>query len=366
MKKSIVSTLVSAALVTAAAAPALAQTGGSAAEGPVLSGAEGPQARHFAQRQHDGQRASRLPSERIEARLAYLKTALKITDAQLPQWEAFADTLRKHAKKLVFENKRTDPQAGGINATYSGWRGAINRIGAIIPVAQPLGCLPDPHIWQPSTHAARRSAGAAGCADSSCSDAAGPPCTAIAQARRIAERGFAVLAPDYHSPRFIPAWPVEHDPETERDVELALDYLKTVPEARSDRVCVVGISRGGYHAVLLAARRKEVACIVTYYGHMVNPNAPEPWQVYRYAPEVQRIHVPVLFIVGEDEFEVRRIGIRRAYYALLERGVPVDIVMYPHARRAFDFRADQREEEKLATEDAARRTAEFLRRVLAP
>lgn len=189
---------------------------------------------------------------------------------------------------------------------------------------------------------------------------------ADAQARRVATRGFAVLAPDYHSPRFIPAWPETHDPATERDVELGLDALKTVREVRSDRVCVIGISRGGYHAVLLASKRTEVACVVTYYGHMVNPNAPEPWQVYRYAPEVDRIGVPTLFILGEEEFEVRRMGIRRAYYALLKRGVPVDIVMYPHARRAFDFRTDQREEEKLATEDAARRTAAFLKRVLGP
>ena len=34
-------------------------------------------------------------------------------------------TLKKKASKLVFENEGTAPQAGGINATYSGWRGAI-------------------------------------------------------------------------------------------------------------------------------------------------------------------------------------------------------------------------------------------------
>ncbi len=34
-------------------------------------------------------------------------------------------TARKHGKKLIFDNEGTDPQAGGINATYSGWRGAI-------------------------------------------------------------------------------------------------------------------------------------------------------------------------------------------------------------------------------------------------
>jgi hypothetical protein len=39
-----------------------------------------------------------LPSETIEARLAYLKTALKITDGQAKQWNAVADLLRKQAK----------------------------------------------------------------------------------------------------------------------------------------------------------------------------------------------------------------------------------------------------------------------------
>ena len=39
-----------------------------------------------------------MPSERIDARLAYIKTALKITDAQTGQWNAFADVMRGHAK----------------------------------------------------------------------------------------------------------------------------------------------------------------------------------------------------------------------------------------------------------------------------
>ena len=87
MNKLILSALVSAGLA-AAASFSLAQTAG-----------DGPQARHDAQRhrQHEPRPFS-LPGERIEARLAYLKTALKITDAQQPQWEAFANTLRKHAR----------------------------------------------------------------------------------------------------------------------------------------------------------------------------------------------------------------------------------------------------------------------------
>ena len=51
-----------------------------------------------AARHHDGKRAFTKPSERVEARLAYLRTALKITDAQQAQWNAFAETLRNQAR----------------------------------------------------------------------------------------------------------------------------------------------------------------------------------------------------------------------------------------------------------------------------
>jgi periplasmic protein CpxP/Spy len=42
----------------------------------------------------------RMPGERIEARLAYIRTALKITDAQQAQWDSFANVLRKHARDM--------------------------------------------------------------------------------------------------------------------------------------------------------------------------------------------------------------------------------------------------------------------------
>jgi len=49
----------------------------------------------------DGQaeRHHLLPSELVEPRLAFLKTALKITDAQSKPWNAFADVMRKQAKE---------------------------------------------------------------------------------------------------------------------------------------------------------------------------------------------------------------------------------------------------------------------------
>jgi chromosome segregation ATPase len=59
--------------------------------------ADQPSAQH-GMRQHEGNRPFTKPSERIEARLAYIRTALKITDAQQAQWNAFAETLRNQAR----------------------------------------------------------------------------------------------------------------------------------------------------------------------------------------------------------------------------------------------------------------------------
>ena len=80
------------------------------------------------------------------------------------------------------------------------------------------------------------------------------------------------------------------------------------------------------------------------------------------APEVMKITSPVLFLVGDQDFELRRINIGRAFYALVERGVPAELQTYPMARRAFDFRADATPEEKIATRHARERVRAWLAR----
>jgi hypothetical protein len=92
---------------------------------PSATFAQGAPAPAAAAPQQDRARAHRLPSERIEARLAYMKTALKITPTQEPQWNALADVLRAQAKAM--DNRITARRA----ATPSGTRApstAIQRL----------------------------------------------------------------------------------------------------------------------------------------------------------------------------------------------------------------------------------------------
>lgn len=177
----------------------------------------------------------------------------------------------------------------------------------------------------------------------------------------LAAQGFLVVMPDWQSGRMIERWPSEHNPETEMDVEAGMDYLMKLPNACKGPVGIVGKSRGPYYAIRLAAKRgKDIAAIVSYYGHMQNPNAPEPDQLFRVAPEIMQIDTPMLFLIGEEDFELRRFVGGRAFYALWERGVPVEYQVYPFARRAFDFRADQGPEEKTAARHARQRAREWL------
>jgi carboxymethylenebutenolidase len=179
----------------------------------------------------------------------------------------------------------------------------------------------------------------------------------------LAARGFLVAMPDWQSGRMIVRWPSEHDPATEGDVEAALDWLLKHPRACRTPAGIVAQSRGPYYAIRLAAKRgQDIAAIASYYGHLQNPNAPEPDQLFRVAPEIMQIETPLLLLIGEQDFELRRIVNGRAFYALWERGVPVELQGYPLARRAFDFRADQTPEEKIAARHARQRVEEWLRR----
>jgi LTXXQ motif family protein len=48
----------------------------------------------------DGMGGMSMMAEHVEGRLAFLKTELKITDAQLPLWSAVADAIRANAKSM--------------------------------------------------------------------------------------------------------------------------------------------------------------------------------------------------------------------------------------------------------------------------
>jgi carboxymethylenebutenolidase len=102
---------------------------------------------------------------------------------------------------------------------------------------------------------------------------------------------------------------------------------------------------------------------VSYYPHWQHPEAPEPLQVYQYAPEVDALTLPVLVFLGEHEQYQRARSILAGIESLQEKKRDARVIVYPGVGRAFDFRPREVRTfaDDLAAQDALRRTAEFMR-----
>jgi carboxymethylenebutenolidase len=185
--------------------------------------------------------------------------------------------------------------------------------------------------------------------------------------RRMAARGFVVLAPDVYSARFIDKFPIEHMVETESDTNAGVDFLLQQPGVSTSRICLYSHTRGGYYALQVAVKHKrqenDVACYVSFYPHWQDPNAAEPMQVYRYAVAADALEIPSMLVIGEYEQYQRRRSIETAVKSMKEAGRNVRLIVYPGVGRGFDFRPPgvRTFADDLATQDATVRAADFMR-----
>ncbi len=189
-------------------------------------------------------------------------------------------------------------------------------------------------------------------------------------AKRMAARGFVVLAPDVYAARFIDTLPIEHLLETEGDVNAGVDFLLQQKDVSTSKACLYSHTRGGYYTLRVAVkyRRQEdkIACYVSFYPHWQNPNAAEPMQVYRYASELDKLTLPTMVFIGEYEQYQRRRSIETAVKFMKKANRDVKLIIYPGVGRGFDFRPPNVRTfaDDLATKDAVQRTANFMKRHL--
>ena len=86
------------------------------------------------------------PSQHIEGRLAFLKTELKITEAQSPQWTAYADALRANAKRMG--QLMTDMMSSGMMSQgMMNYGMMMGNQGMMQGQPRPLMSLPDRLNW---------------------------------------------------------------------------------------------------------------------------------------------------------------------------------------------------------------------------
>jgi carboxymethylenebutenolidase len=188
-------------------------------------------------------------------------------------------------------------------------------------------------------------------------------------AKRLAARGFVVLAPDLYSSHFIEKLPLTHDYKIEKDVAKGIEILLQRDDVSTKKVCVVSHTRGGYYtvkALVTHKAQKNVGCYVATYPHWQDPNKAEPFQVYQYAPEVDKLTIPILVMFGDHEQYQRVRPIMTAVKSLKAKGRDVNLIVYPGVGRGFDFRPQtvRTFADDLASKDSIFRTARFIRKHL--
>jgi carboxymethylenebutenolidase len=188
--------------------------------------------------------------------------------------------------------------------------------------------------------------------------------------RRVAARGFVVMAPDLYTGRDISTHPIHHDYAIEDDVNLGLDYMLKLPDVKGNKVCTYSHTRGGYYSLKLAVTKqrqeKDIACYISYYPHWQDPNAPEPLQVYGYAEQADKLKIPTIVFIGDEEQYQRRRVIETAVKHMKAKQRPVQLIIYPGVGRAFDFRPENVRTfaDDLAAKDAIQRSARFIHKHL--
>ncbi len=191
----------------------------------------------------------------------------------------------------------------------------------------------------------------------------------LPRVKRLAARGFIVLAPNMFGTYLQPPFPIKHNAVYDKHVAKGIDVLLTRQDIIGDKACVVSHTRGGYmtlKALVTHKKQENVACYVSYYPHWQDPNAPEVEQIYQYATQINDLKIPSMVFIGEHDQYQRMRPILAGIKVLKDKGVDAELIIYPGVGRGFDFRPAHVRTfaDDLAAKDANQRTANFIRQHL--
>ena len=172
-------------------------------------------------------------------------------------------------------------------------------------------------------------------------------------ARRFANEGFVVLAPDlYHGqvatePDEARKLVMELDnAEAVKEIEQAIAYLQEQDYVSGDKVGVVGYCMGGGLVLRTALASDDVGAGVVYYGSPLDP------------AEAGEVKAPILTFVGtEDNIPVDAVEAMHA--AFTEAGIKNEYEVYDGAQHAFFNDTRESYNEQAATDAWPRTLAWF-------
>jgi len=180
------------------------------------------------------------------------------------------------------------------------------------------------------------------------------------QASKFADQGYVALAVDLYRGKVATTSDMAHElmrgvPEdrAKRDLHAAVEFLKSQPNVKKDRIGSVGWCMGGGYSLDVALQEPDLAALVINYGHLATD--PET---------LKKINAPILGSFGGKDRGITPDDVHKFEDALKQLGKKAEIKIYPDAGHAFEnpnnkdgYRADD-------AADAWKRTLAFLAETL--
>ena len=182
------------------------------------------------------------------------------------------------------------------------------------------------------------------------------------QATKLADEGYVALAVDLYRGKVATTPEMAHEimrgvPEdrAKRDLHAAVEFLKSQPNVKKDRIGSIGWCMGGGYALDVALREPDLAAAVIHYGHLATD-----------LEALKKINAPILGIFGAQDRGIPPEDVHKFEQALQQLGKKIEIKIYDDAGHAFEnpnnkpgYRADD-------AADAWKRTIAFLAATLKP
>jgi carboxymethylenebutenolidase len=176
------------------------------------------------------------------------------------------------------------------------------------------------------------------------------------QASKLADEGHVSLAVDLYRGKVATTPEMAHEimrgvPEdrAKRDLHAAVEFLKSQPNVKKDRIGSIGWCMGGGYALDVALQEPDLAATVINYGHLATD--PE---------SLKRIHAPILGLFGGQDHGISPEDLKKFGMTMDQLGKKIEIKIYDDAGHAFENPNNKEGYRAADAADAWKRTVDFL------
>jgi carboxymethylenebutenolidase len=176
------------------------------------------------------------------------------------------------------------------------------------------------------------------------------------QASKLADQGYVALAVNLYRGKVASSPDVAHElspglPEdrAKRDLHAAVEFLKSQPNVRKDRIGSIGWCMGGGYSLDVALQEPDLAAAVINYGHLATDT-----------DALKKINAPILGSFGAQDHGITPDDVHKFEQAMKQLGKKVDIKIYDDAGHAFENPDNKTGYRAADAADAWQRTVAFL------